>query len=167
MATPAQSHRALDRDIRSRSRLSFRVRLALDRQHSTPRHPRLDPIHLKHQPSRPRLRASCMLTRPPGQRFRLCRRLYQSLRGVRARTPTRPLRMGKTVRTEATPAILKVLLPDDPPAVPNRQVAELLSFFSVSTNKRFSFQVVVVFISSHVGLIRYKIKLGLLEPVHL
>lgn len=75
--------------------------------------------------------------------------------------------MGKTVRTEATPAILKVLLPDDPPAVPNRQVAELLSFFSVSTNKRYSFQVVVVFISCHVGLVRNKIKLGLLEPVHL
>lgn len=165
MATPAQSHRALDRDIRSRSRPFFHARLAQDRQHSTPR--RLDPRHLKHQPSRPRLRASCMLTRPPGQRFRLCRRLYQSLRGVQARTLTRLLRMGKTVRTEATPAILKVLLPDDPPAVPNRQVAELLSFFSVSTNKRFSFQVVVVFISSHVGLVRNKIKLGLLEPVHL
>lgn len=131
MATPAQSHRALDRDIRSRSRLSFRVRLALDRQHSTPRHPRLDPIHLRHQASRPRLQALCMLTLPPGQRFRLCRRPCQSLRGVQARTLTRLLRMGKTVRTEATPAILKVLLPDDPPTVPNRQITELLSLSSL------------------------------------
>lgn len=39
--------------------------------------------------------------------------------------------MGKTVRTEATPAILKVLLPDDPPTVPNRQITELLSLSSL------------------------------------
>lgn len=78
--------------------------------------------------------------------------------------------MGKTVLIEATSAILKVLLPDDPRAVPKRPIfleAFTLPLFSVSTKKKLSFQAVVVSISSLVGLIRYKMKLGLLEPVHL
>lgn len=54
--------------------------------------------------------------------------------------------MGKSVLIEATPAILKVLLPDDPRAVPKRPIfleAFTLPLFSVSTKKSSHFRLLL------------------------